>query len=731
MKIFKYIVKYKIIVILLYFIILPFCFYSWKNTKVNNSLTSYLPDYLSSVKAQKILEEYFNASSSAFIYIEGFENLSIVNEIVLKISKVDGVKDVFSTNSFGVLTIPPDFLPQNIKSQFYSENGTLITIQFYYGPEDKRTFKSVNEINKIIEKYKNIYFSGFAVINEESNREVRSNTQDIALYFTILAIFIFLTFNTGSFIEAFLFLFSLAIAYIINMGTNFFFEKISYLSSGLTGALQLGVSIDYSIFLFHRFEEEYSKDFKNNLNNSMIKALTYTYKSILTSSLTTLIGFLAITIMSIKIGFDLGIILAKGIFFTFLTTLTLLPSLILIFFPLIQKTKIKKDFIKNVFKKICSIKMLFKIKNKVDLNKIKLNVKETLLYKILRNKIFILFFIILFSIIFILSLLGYLNAPISYQINDTYPTNLKAIKDSIYIMEKTNSADIVSLIVEIDKFDDIENYQYNLLISDLKEIEGISSILHINFGRSFLEPLSFLPKTTLNSFYKDKYLVCHLKLKYPAGTENSYKIIEEIYKITKDYYKNFYLAGQGILVYDFARLTKIDFNRINTISLVLIFITLLISFFSISLPIMLIIIIELAIFINFSISFLSNTPISFIAQTILGSIQLGATIDYGVLYLNRLFEEFKFGKPKIEAIVETSKSTLLPIFSASICLFIAVSVYSLFSNFPIVKNITSLIGRGALISFLTVVIFAPFLCYIFYSRIKFTLEFKKKLFKID
>lgn len=722
MKIFNFIIKYKIVVILFYIFILPFCFYSWKNTHVNTSLTSYLPTDLDSVKGQKILEEYFHSSSSAFIYLEGYENIKNINEIVESISKIEGIKDVFSTKSFGILTVPPEFLPENIRSQFYSNEGVLITLQFIFGPEDKRTFEIVKKIKDILRNYKNVYFGGYAVINEESNSKVKGNTQDTALYITIFAIFIFLTINTGSFIEAFLFLLSLAVAYIINMGTNFFFKEISYLSSGLTGALQLGVSIDYSIFLFHRFEEEYSKDLKKLIDKSMTKALEYTYKSIFTSSITTLIGFLAITVMSIKLGFDLGIILAKGIFFTLITTLTFLPCLLVILYPIIEKTKINFNLIFkrliNSIEKIFSIKANEKIKNYNFFN----------LYKL---KIFRLILFLVFTFFLILSAYGYFNVPISYQINDTYPSNLNSIKDSIYIIEKTGSGDIISLVVKVNKFDDFENYQYNLLIADLKEINGIETILHVNFGRSFLEPLSFMSKATLNSFLQKNYLVCHLKLKYQPGTNDSYRTIEEIMKKVSEYYKDYYLSGQGVLVYDFARLTKIDFMKINTISLVLIFITLIISFFSFSLPIMLIIVIELAIFINFSFNYVMHKPISFIAQTILGSIQLGATIDYGVLYINRLFDEIRLGKSKFESILEASKSTFFPILSASLCLFIAVSTYGYFSNFPIVKDITRLIGRGAIISFLTIIVFCPVLCYIFYGRIKFTYNLRKKIFKSD
>ncbi|MCX8059512.1 MAG: MMPL family transporter [Spirochaetes bacterium] len=726
MKVFNFIVKNRIWVFIFYILIIPFCFYSWKNTHINTSLTSYLPQDLDSVKGQKILEQYFHSSSSAFIYLEGFENIKYINEIIEKISLIDGIKGIYSTKSFGVLTVPPEFLPENIRSQFYSKEGSLITIQFKYGPEDKRTFETVRKIKENLKGYKNLYFGGFAVINEESNREVRSNTQDIALYITIFAIFIFLTFNTGSFIEAFLFLFSLAIAYVINMGTNFFFKEISYLSSGLTGALQLGVSIDYSIFLFHRFEEEFAKDLKKEIDKAMVKALNYTYKSIFTSSITTLIGFLAITVMSIRIGYDLGLILAKGIFFTLFTTLTLMPCLLIIFYPLIKKTKINFNFLKNLNKRFH-----YKIENKVKNDDRRINKGNKnffYIYKFKSNR-FILF--IIFVVLITISSYGYFNVPISYQINDTYPSNLDSIKDSIYIIDKTGSGDIISLIVKIDKFDDFENYQYNLMISELKDIYGIETILHVNFGRSFLEPLSFLSKSTLKSFYQENYLVCHLKLKFQPGTNDSYRTIEKIFKKVSEYYKEYYLAGQGVLVYDFARLTKVDFMKINSISLILIFITLIVSFFSISLPLLLIIIIELAIFLNFSFNFIAGKPISFITQTILGSIQLGATIDYGVLYLNRLFDEIREGKTKFDAIYHASVSTFLPILSASLCLFIAVTTYGFFSNYPIVKDITKLIGRGAIISFLTVVIFSPLLCYLLYNRISFVINLRKKLFKLE
>lgn len=713
MKISRIIVKLRILIIIISFFLLIPGYYEWQKIPIIRDILEFLPTSLPSVKGQKILENIFNSSSNAYLYFSNAENKNYIVNILNQIKKIKGVVNILSPESLNMLTIPKDFLPAAIREQFYPSKGLAVSITLDSNPNNPQTFKIVEKINNIIKGHDDILFVGYSVINAEMRKIYGTNAIDIYLILSLVVLYIILTLSTGSIIIPFLFLLSIGISYIINMGTNFIFKNgVSFLTQSLSAALQLGVTIDYSIFLLHRYEEEYSK-LKNKFR-AMEIAIHKTATSITTSSFTTIFGFLAVTFMTLGLGKDLGYVLAKGIFLSFVFTLTLLPSLILVLDNIIRKSR----FLTHKAKFIETFSNLF------------------------TNKIFRFVVFILFISLSIFSIYGYKNTPITYDLTVSYPENLKSLKQFNKFLEITKSADILSLIIDLsnekgfkyfkstDDLSYIDRAKLQKLINDIIKLDGIPnkySVLSINSFGSIIEPITFLPEDILKGFIKDKYMLINIKTSYKAGTQKSLILNNKILQITKKYYKNAYLAGQSSLISDFIKIATIDFDKVNLISIIFIFIILLIYSLSLTIPIILTIVIEIAIAVNFTIPFILKTPTSFIAQIILGAIQLGATVDYAVLFVNRFNEElFLNNFNRKLAIKNTISSTFNSILTASLCLFSATFGYAIFNDIPVVRTIAGMIGRGALISFIIVIFFFPSVVY--YLSYFFKLSFKRKLF---
>lgn len=712
MKFSKIIVKSRIFIIIFSFFLLIPSYYEWQKVPVIRDILEFLPSSLPSVKGQKILEKVFNSSSNAYLYFSNADDKNYIVNILNKIKKIKGVVNVLSPESLYILTIPKDFLPAALREQFYPSKGLAVSITLDTNPNNPETYKIVDQINDIIKGHSDILFVGYSVINTEMDRIYGTNAIDIYLILSLIALYIILTLSTGSIIIPFLFLLSIGVSYVVNMGTNFIFKNgVSFLTQSLSAALQLGVTIDYSIFLLHRYEEEYFKN--KNKFQSMEIAIHKTATSITTSSFTTIFGFLAVTFMTLGLGKDLGYVLAKGIFLSFIFTLTLLPSLILVLDKLIHKTRFR----------LHQSKIVEKFSN------------------LFTNKVFRFTVFILFIIISIFSIYGYRNTPISYDLTVSYPENLKSLEQFNKFLEITKSADILSLIIDlsdekgfkpfktIDDLSYIDRAKLQKMIDQIVKLDGIQneySVLSINSFGSIIEPITFLPEDILKGFIKDKYMVVNIKTSYKAGTQKSLILNDEILKIAKTYYKNAYLAGQSSLISDFIKIATIDFDKVNLISIIFIFVILLFYSLSLTIPIILTIVIEIAIAVNFTIPFVFKTPTSFIAQIILGAIQLGATVDYAVLFVNRFNEELSLNNfNRNIAIKNTISSTFNSILTASLCLFSATFGYAVFNDIPVVRTIAGMIGRGALISFIIVVFFFPSV--VFYLSYFFKLSFKRKL----
>ncbi len=695
MNIGKYVVKYRFLIIGFYILcIFPFIYF-FSQVNIVKTFSSFLPEGLDSAKAQKIQEDYFKTSGSAFIFMvnDTDERKKKLNNISKEILKFEAVKNVLDPSQVGVLSIPKKMLPQDVRNQFYSEKGMLTFIQFKYSAEDKRTFEAIYKIQNLLKNEEGFLLGGTAAINAESETGV-ANKDAFFLLISVIGIIIVLILITKSLIIPFLFIFTIAVSYIINMGTNQFLPGISNITMGLAGALQLGVSIDYCIFLYHRLEEELKNG--KDLHTTIENTVNHTASSILTSSLTTVIGFFAITFMTLRLGLDLGSVLAKGVLFSLIATLTFLPAMIIVLYPKIQKYKLK-------------INLKFK---KININNF---------FEKYRNKKFRKNVLILFIILAIIATYTFINIPTSYQISDASPENLVSLQETNKISELAKLSDVLTVLLNIGDFytDDFDRKKYIDFREEVLSLEGIPDILDIfTINTNKTLPKSYYEE--INSFYSKPWLQLTLKINLTVGSEKYNKMYEELLTILNKYYPDnqVYISGQGSIITDFINIASKDFSKINIISLALVFLVLAIALFSLSVPLILMMIIQFAIFLNYTTELAVVPHVSFITKLIIGSIQLGATVDYAVLFTNRFSEKYRTGASKIDSVIFSLKNTFSPIMSASLCLFIATLSYSFGATVPIIRAVSRMIGRGALISFVTIIVFLPIFIYIFADLFK-------------
>lgn len=717
----KLIIKFRWVIVILFILMAFYSFKQWQKIKIIKDLSSFLPDDIDSVKGQKILSDSFGSSASAILFFNDINDKNTYFQVMNYIRNHPQVKNALGPDDVGIFTVPQEFLPEFAKQLFYQGKGILVTIEFYKGENDHETLDAIGEILNFTKRFPNVIFTGSSVMNWEFHRSFRSAALPWYFQLSIAAMILMLILSTKTLIPPFLFIINLSFSYIINMGTNGFLGSISYLTNAITAALQFGVSMDYSLFLFHRYLEE--KRTTNNKKEAMAISIDRTFVSILGSSLTTFIGFIAITIMTLKLGFDLGLVVAKGVLLSLISSVTLLPSLILILDKIIEKTS---------FESFSFLKILKNVLRKNKIHKI-VNPQKLLITK-KRDKFLIntIILIIGISISVIMPYVFYkgLNLPISYRLDDSMPKNLKSLQDLNSIMQTAKTGDILNIIVPVKSLVKFNRFQLQKTVKDLKTIEGVSLVFSINEYAHPSVPISFIPYDRIETFYKNGYMKIYLKVLYPPGTLESVRLLEQIKNIMRNYFNTFYIVGQSQMLYDFIKIAKIDFARINLASLIFIFIILVILFTSPTFSLILLIVVEFAVMLNLFLYTIFSKEISFIANMIIGSIQLGSTIDYALLFITRYLEEYKKDKDVTFAISRTISSTASTLFSAASCLFLATVGFNLFDPVNVVSTVAGLIGRGAIVSFLVIIFYMPFVILIFSSLILSMDNRKRRIYSI-
>lgn len=666
--------KPKLIVLISLLLLIPATI-SYIFTNVNYDILSYLPSKLDSVKGENILEEDFGGGSMTIVLVKtvddngGKISPNTVMKLKNNISEIKNVSNVLWADNIMDTSVPGDILPDDVKNVFYSSDGeyTMMFVSYSEDASSKDIIKSVKEIKKILPE--NCYLSGISAMNSDTKEMTDSETPIYILIAVALAI-ITMMITMESYVMPFILVGVIGIAVMYNMGTNFFMG-VSYITQSIAAILQLGVTIDYSIFLVNRYNEE--RKYSRTKEEAMSRALHGSFISLSGSSLTTLFGFLALCFMQLTLGLNIGIVMAKGVIIGVLSVVIILPAFMLVFDSAINRHK-HKPFTPDFGKFVNHI-----IKRKRA-------------------------FAALFIIIIIPSLLLSANVKKNYNLNAELPDDATTTVGTALLKEKFNMTTSHFIIVD----DSIPASKLVRMENEISNVEGVSSMLAYDMFVGTSIPDSIVPDDVIDIVKQNGRQVMLVNSIYESSTDKCNEQVEKIENIVQKYTGSEhygYVTGEGALYKDLIETTKVDFAVTSLISIIAVFIVIAIVFKSISIPFILIVAIEVAIWINQGISTLFGTAIPFIAPTVISCIQLGATVDYAILLTSRFKEELAKGAGRTAAMRKAANEAIRSVFQSAMLFFFATFGVYLVCSISIVKSLCAMLARGSLISALVIVLF--------------------------
>lgn len=667
----------KFVLLVMTLLLIP-SFIGYKLTGVNYDILSYLPQDLKSTQGQKILDEDFKNAATGMLILEGSDHdAEVLRE---KILEIDGVEDVISKSSTVGDMIPSEFLPDEVKDIFYADGSTLMIVKFSESSSSLTTMSAIDEIRKIESNQK--YLSGISSLVKDTKDLIDKETP-IYVGLAVALGLIILSLTNESTIVPFVFMLTIGYAVLYNFGTNLFLGEISYITKAIAAVLQLAVTMDYSIFLYHRYVEE--KQYYDTKYDAMDVAIQETISSLFASSLTTFAGFIVLIAMRLGLGKDIGLVMSKGVLIGLISTVTVLPAMLLMVEDLVNKYNHKV--------------MLPSFDKLSDFN---IRHKKTL-------------FLVAIGL-FIPAIYGSLNTKLYYNLDRSLPQDLDSIVALNKMKKDYNMASTHFIVVK----DDLSNSNLEGLISDLKGIEGINSVLSISSVTGVTVPSEFLPDKLQDNFSKNGYQMIMANSEFQTASPEVKRQVAQMKEVIEEHDEEGYLTGEAVLTDDLTVISDRDFKIVNIISISVVFLIIALVLKSIGFPVVLIGAIELAIQINMGIPFYFNHTIPFITSIIIGVIQLGSTIDYSILLTDRFLAEYKKSKDvdgslKI-AVKETSKSIVTSALS-----FMAATIgVGIYSKMEIVSTICTFLARGAIISMLVIILLLPAIISISFPFIKKT-----------
>ena len=669
----KWIAKHRILIVLIGILLLIPSVIGTIKTRINYDILSYLPESLETVKGQDVMVDEFGTGAFSMVFVEDMP-LKDVQKLKNKFEEIEHVKKVLWYDDIADISVPTSMVPKDLKDIFFADDSTMMLVLFDNTTSSDEAMEAVTNMRAIADKQ--CFISGMSgVVTDIKNLCL----QELPIYVAIAALFSFIVLEiTGtSFVVPILFLLCIGISILYNMGTNIFLGEISYLTQALVAILQLGVTMDYSIFLLDSFEEN-KKRFPGDKNRAMGHAISNTFKSIVSSSITTVAGFAALCLMTFALGKNLGIVMAKGVIIGVICCVTLLPAIILIFDPLIEKTK-HKPLIKNTNRLSGFIIRHYKI------------------------------WLAVFCIGLLPAVYGNNNTKIYYNIDKSLPSTLDS---NVANKKLEDTFDMSTMhIIMMDK--NISNANKTTLMKDIEKVDGVKWAFGLNsvFGANV--PASMIPKDVKDMLQSDEQELVFVCSKYSSATDESNSQIAAINDLVKKYDSNGMVIGEAPLMKDLQDVTDIDLVNVNVASVAAIFIIIMLVFKSISVPIILVAVIEFAINVNMAIPFFQGIELPFVASIVVGTIQLGATVDYAILMTSRYQKERRKGFGKKEAVMNAHKACALSIMTSGFSFFAATFGVAWYSKVDMIGAICTLLSRGALISMACVIFILPAMFIIF------------------
>ncbi len=669
----RFVVKYRKAIIIAYIALLLPAAAGFFFTRTNYDLLSYMPDELNSKKGEQLLEESFSLSGMGLIMARDKKSWQ-VRELIASIKQVERVSKVVWLGDFADIYVPVEFIEPAVKERFASGDSVLLQVQFMENARSKSTNKAVEEINKIIGGDADILFGGEPVIISEMQKTVDREIPIYAVIAVVMILFI-LNLSISSYLDPLLFLLSVGVAVLINMGTNVFLGEISFITASIASVMQLGISLDYSIFLMHRFEEEKKK--YDSIAKAMEVTISKTVTAIASSALTTIGGFAALVVMKNGIGQDLGLVLAKGITISLFVNLTLLPSLLLAF----RKTSLR-------------------FKHRVLLPSFK-----PLARWIVKSKWALL---AVFVMLMLPSFLAQGKIEYYYSNENYLPRTSVSVQDTGEITKEFGAADVAYVITR-----DEGRVREHRLVEEIKKIAAVDSVVAVSEQVDLAIPESIIPGEVLAEFSGEGYRYCLVFLKSFEHEQAGFAAIDEIREAAGRLHDHYYVTGPSAMTRDLASLVDVDARSVAIVSIVCIALIVALSFKSLSIPLILILAIELAIWINLSFVYFQNQTVSSLTPMIIGAIQLGATVDYAILFGLRYQENIPHFGRRIDAIRQTVEDTGQSIITSAMTLASATIGIALIASIKTTGEMTLLIGRGAIISMLVIFLGLPSLFLLF------------------
>lgn len=565
-------------------------------------------------------------------------------------------------------------LPSKLYDEYNTEDGTMMAVFFKDGTSSDETMKAITEIRKITGEQ--CFLSGMSAIVEDTKELAEKETPLYVLIAVALSALV-LAITMESIFVPVLFLLSIGIAIVYNLGTNVFFGEISYITKALAAVLQLGVTMDYSIFLMHSYQEQQVR-YNGDKERAMAHAISQTFSSVIGSSVTTVAGFIALCFMSFTLGKDIGIVMAKGVIFGVLVCVTVLPSMILCCDKLIEKTK-HKPLLPDIGR----------ISDKVT--------KRYVIYVVA-------FVILLFPAIY-----GNNHTGVYYNLDESLPKDLPSVIANTKLKEDYNMNTTHMILVDSS----VAGSDVKKMSQEIEKVDGVKWVLGLDNLVGSGVPADMLPESVTGMLKNDKYQLLMVNSTYKVATDKVNKQIEQIDKIMDKYDKGAMLVGEGPLTKDLINITDTDFKRVSAVSIGIVFVIILLLFKSVTIPVILVGVIEFAIFVNMGIPFYTGTKLPFVASIVIGTIQLGATVDYAILMTTRYQRERSRGAGKFDAITTAHKFSAQSIIVSALSFFAATIGVGLYSNIDMISSLCILMARGALISMVVVVLILPSLFMVF------------------
>ena len=668
MKFGKWVVKCRIPILILAVALLVPSLIGMIMTRINYDMLTYLPGDIDTVVGQDILMDEFGKGAFSFVIIEGMdpEDVSSLRE---DISHVDHVDTVLWYDDFADVSVPMEILPSKLYDAFNSGDSTMLAIFFDTSTSSDDTMEAITAIRSIAGKQ--CFVSGMSAMVTDLKDLCEKEEPiyvGIAVALACVAMMIFM----DNWITPFVFLMSIGMAILLNMGTNYFLGEISYLTKALSAVLQLAVTMDYSIFLWHSYEEQ--KSMYEDNKEAMAVAINNTLTSVVGSSITTVAGFIALCFMSYTLGLDLGIVMAKGVILGVIGCVTTLPSMILVLDKLLQKTS-HRSLLPDMGKVASGITKVFPV------------------------------FLILFLGLVLPSYLSYkaTNNEVYYDLGETLPEDMAYVVANSKLQEDFGVGATHMVLVSTD----VSDTDVRAMIHEMENVEGIKYALGLESVVGPLVPEEMLPESVKEVLKSDDWELLLVNSEYKTATDEVNAQINELNTILKKYDSKGMLIGEAPCTKDLIETTDEDFKVVNAVSIVAIFVIIALVEKSITLPLILVAVIELSIFINLGLAHLTGTSLPFIAPICISTIQLGATVDYAILMTTRYKQERYEGRDKREAVTNTLKVSIPSIIVSAMGLFSATFGVALYSDVDIISSLCDLMARGAIVSMFAVILFLP------------------------